>query len=132
MRQLSEIQDSLFVPKLYSVVYPTDVEFEKITNVFMVMDHLPGDLKNLLQVEDGDPQNKDGLVVILYNMLCCLNFFHSANLMHRDIKPSNFLINNECSVILCDFGLSRNMLDNTISKKDSKLSSYLGKFSKKL
>jgi len=27
--------------------------------------------------------------------------------MHRDLKPANILINDECAVKLCDFGLSR-------------------------
>jgi serine/threonine protein kinase len=32
---------------------------------------------------------------------------HKAHLVHRDIKPSNILINTECDIKLCDFGLSR-------------------------
>ena len=27
--------------------------------------------------------------------------------MHRDIKPGNFLVDSNCQVTLCDFGLSR-------------------------
>lgn len=32
---------------------------------------------------------------------------HKASLVHRDIKPSNILLNTECDILLCDFGLSR-------------------------
>jgi len=32
---------------------------------------------------------------------------HSAGVMHRDIKPANILVNHDCSIRLCDFGLSR-------------------------
>tara|TARA_B110000305_G_C18799537_1_gene342000 strand:+ start:321 stop:473 length:153 start_codon:yes stop_codon:yes gene_type:complete len=40
-------------------------------------------------------------------MLCALNFIHKANVMHRDLKPGNILIDDDCNVLLCDFGLAR-------------------------
>ena len=43
----------------------------------------------------------------MYNILCSINYMHSANIMHRDIKPGNLLINKNCSIKICDFGLSR-------------------------
>ena len=55
--------------------------------------------------------SKQHLIVILYNALCALNFLHTANVMHRDIKPSNMLIDSECVVKICDFGLARTCLD---------------------
>lgn len=51
------------------------------------------------------------MISILYNMLCSLNFLHSANVMHRDIKPANILVDEECGVKLCDFGLSRSLTE---------------------
>ena len=59
------------------------------------MDDIPGDL------EDGH------IITILYNILCATQFMYSANIIHRDIKPANILINSDCEVKLCDFGLSR-------------------------
>jgi len=38
-----------------------------------------------------------------------LKFMHSAELLHRDIKPSNLLLNSDCHVKLCDFGLCRSV-----------------------
>ena len=34
---------------------------------------------------------------------------HSANIMHRDIKPSNILIDQDCGIQICDFGLARTL-----------------------
>lgn len=46
---------------------------------------------------------------IIYQILRALLFLHSGNVIHRDIKPSNILINEDCIIKLCDFGLSRNL-----------------------
>eukprot|EP00696_Hemimastix_kukwesjijk_P006231 gnl/Hemi2/1788_TR634_c0_g1_i1.p1 gnl/Hemi2/1788_TR634_c0_g1~~gnl/Hemi2/1788_TR634_c0_g1_i1.p1 ORF type:complete len:350 (-),score=35.69 gnl/Hemi2/1788_TR634_c0_g1_i1:72-1121(-) len=48
---------------------------------------------------------------IIYQTLKALKYLHSAELLHRDLKPSNILLNANCSVKLCDFGLARSLLD---------------------
>jgi len=48
-------------------------------------------------------------LIFMYNMLCAMNFMHSANVVHRDIKPSNLLLNEDCQLKICDFGLSRTL-----------------------
>lgn len=52
----------------------------------------------------------------MYNSLCCLKFLHSCNVIHRDIKPANILINKNCQVMICDFGLARTMPESSIGK----------------
>eukprot|EP01084_Bolivina_argentea_P146168 256019_1 len=44
---------------------------------------------------------------ILYQILIGLKFMHSLNIYHRDLKPENILFNADCTVKICDFGLSR-------------------------
>nr|GME05744.1 mitogen-activated protein kinase 3 [Ipomoea batatas] len=41
-----------------------------------------------------------------------LKYIHSANVIHRDLKPSNLLLNSNCDLKICDFGLARTNLDN--------------------
>ena len=36
-----------------------------------------------------------------------MNYIHSANVLHRDMKPSNLLVNANCDLAICDFGLAR-------------------------
>lgn len=53
---------------------------------------------------------------IIYQLLKALKFIHSAGLLHRDIKPSNILLDANCYIKLCDFGLCRSItVDDTSS-----------------
>jgi len=42
-----------------------------------------------------------------YQILRGLLYLHSANVIHRDLKPSNILVNKNCDLKICDFGLAR-------------------------
>jgi len=46
---------------------------------------------------------------LLYNLLVGVKYLHSAGIYHRDLKPDNCLVNQDCSVKICDFGLSMAM-----------------------
>jgi serine/threonine protein kinase len=43
----------------------------------------------------------------LYQILRGMKYVHSGNVLHRDLKPSNILVNANCDLALCDFGLAR-------------------------
>ncbi|KAJ5986064.1 mitogen-activated protein kinase HOG1 [Penicillium sp. IBT 35674x] len=38
-----------------------------------------------------------------------LKYIHSAGVVHRDLKPSNILIDENCDLKICDFGLARTL-----------------------
>jgi mitogen-activated protein kinase 1/3 len=71
------------------------------------MSHVYQDFKMLLECTPKIEISEDHIVVMMYNALCALKYLHKANIIHRDIKPANMLIDSNCSVLLCDFGLSR-------------------------
>jgi mitogen-activated protein kinase 1/3 len=52
---------------------------------------------------------EDHVQFFLYQMLCALKYMHSAQVLHRDLKPSNILLNSNCDLKICDFGLSRGL-----------------------
>ena len=46
---------------------------------------------------------------IIYNICIGLKYLHSAEILHRDLKPANILLNEDCTVKICDFGLARSI-----------------------
>jgi len=60
---------------------------------------------------------EEHIKVILYNLLCSINFLHSANVIHRDLKPANILVDGECNLSICDFGLARTLQKDQNGKR---------------
>jgi len=104
---MSSMDNNIFTTKLYDIVFPPEDEpFDKL---FLVMEHVELSLKSMFgDVTEGF--NSQHLIVILYNLLCALNFVHTCGIMHRDIKPANILLTPQCVVKICDFGLARTEL----------------------
>lgn len=85
------------------------------------MDHEKHDLKTFFNSYHSKIDFTEAhSVVIIYNLLCAMSFLHSANIMHRDLKPANILVNDQCSVKICDFGLSRSFQEKDPMRCDKK------------
>lgn len=78
---------------------------EQFEELYIVMEICDSDLKKLCRTD----VNLTMLHIntLLYNLLVGLKYLHSAGIYHRDLKPANCLVNQDCSVKICDFGLSR-------------------------
>ena len=50
----------------------------------------------------------------IYQVLCGLKYIHSADVLHRDLKPGNLLVNADCQLKICDFGLARGFSENPV------------------
>lgn len=69
------------------------------------MEHAEADLKKLSKSPTYLDHNH--VRFLMYQAVCGMRYMHSANVLHRDIKPANILINSNCTLKICDFGLSR-------------------------
>ena len=98
------MKSNLFTTRLHELVLVgSDKSF---TSIFLVMDYMPYDLKSLMRKNEFEVSECHA-IAILYNILCGVNFLHTANVIHRDLKPANILINSDCEIKICDFGISR-------------------------
>ena len=73
------------------------------------MELINTDLKSVIALSAELSIDEEHMIIIMYNLLCCMNYIHTSNLVHRDIKPANILIKNDCGIKLCDFGLARSL-----------------------
>ncbi|KAH8680557.1 mitogen-activated protein kinase SLT2/MPK1-like protein [Xylariales sp. PMI_506] len=58
-------------------------------------------------IRSGQPLTDAHYQSFIYQILCGLKYIHSANVLHRDLKPGNLLVNADCELKICDFGLAR-------------------------
>ena len=93
------------VVRLRSICLPRDLT--QFNELFLVLEHADSDLKKLIK----SPVNlaEDHILLITYFILCGMKYIHSANILHRDLKPANILLNEDCQVKICDFGLARSI-----------------------
>ena len=84
--------------------------------LFVVMEHMESDIKKLLNQSSEIELSEDHILMIIYNTLCAIKFLHSANIIHRDLKPANILVDSDCNVKICDFGLARSLAESAIGQ----------------
>ena len=75
--------------------------------VYLVLRKCDMDLKKL--IKSGKHLEETQVKSIIYDILCGLNYLHKSKIIHRDLKPGNILVNNDCTIQICDFGLARSM-----------------------
>jgi serine/threonine protein kinase len=51
--------------------------------------------------------SEEHMAYFLYQLLRSTANMHRCKILHRDLKPSNILVNANCDLVVCDFGLSR-------------------------
>lgn len=74
-------------------------------DVYIVYDLMDTDLHQIIR--SSQPLTDDHCQYFIYQLLRGLKYVHSANVLHRDLKPSNLLLNANCDLKICDFGLAR-------------------------
>lgn len=74
-------------------------------DIYIVQELMDTDLHKVIQSKQNLEEEHHRYFV--YQILLAINYIHSANLVHRDLKPANVLVNKNCDVKICDFGLAR-------------------------
>lgn len=91
-------------------------------DIYLVFEYMETDLHEVIRADILEEVHKK---YIIYQLLRALKYMHSGLLLHRDIKPSNILLNSECHLKICDFGLARSISTEVNENKIPVLTDYV-------
>eukprot|EP00442_Polarella_glacialis_P009374 CAMPEP_0115143992 /NCGR_PEP_ID=MMETSP0227-20121206/61135_1 /TAXON_ID=89957 /ORGANISM="Polarella glacialis, Strain CCMP 1383" /LENGTH=484 /DNA_ID=CAMNT_0002552995 /DNA_START=89 /DNA_END=1543 /DNA_ORIENTATION=- len=91
-------------------------------DIYLICDYMESDLHAVIRANILEEIHKQ---YIIYQLLKSLKFMHSGQMLHRDIKPSNILLNSDCQVKVCDFGLARSVVQQQDNAQNPVLTDYV-------
>jgi len=83
---------------------------EDFEDIYVVSELMETDLTSILKSDQAI--SDDHCQFFLYQILRGMKYIHSAGVIHRDLKPRNLLVNSNCDLKICDFGLARLQFDD--------------------
>mmetsp|Transcript_75930 Transcript_75930/g.210805 ORF Transcript_75930/g.210805 Transcript_75930/m.210805 type:complete len:431 (+) Transcript_75930:175-1467(+) len=79
--------------------------FADFEEIYVVSELMETDLASTLRSTQA--LSDDHCQFFIYQVLRGMKYVHSAQVIHRDLKPRNLLVNSNCDLKICDFGLAR-------------------------
>ncbi|KAJ6034434.1 uncharacterized protein N7446_009184 [Penicillium canescens] len=109
-----DIMGSVFeTTKRYDRVEPVGMGISGLV-CYLVTYLTATDLHTLLKTKKVEDQFTQ---IFVHQIIRGLKYVHSAGIVHRDLKPRNILVNENCDLKICDFGLERT--------QDSRMTGYI-------
>jgi len=99
-------------------LYPPD--HPDFDDIYIVTDLMETDLHRVIYSKQ--VLNEEHHQYFSYQIFRGLLYMHSADVVHRDLKPSNILVNKNCDLKICDFGLARGLCPD---EADATLTDYV-------
>ncbi|XP_010871849.2 mitogen-activated protein kinase 15 [Esox lucius] len=99
---LQEFGDHDNIVKLLNVI-----RAQNDKDIYLVFEYMDTDLHAV--IKKGNLLKEIHKRYVMYQLLKATKYLHSGNVIHRDQKPSNILLDTDCFVKLCDFGLARSL-----------------------
>jgi len=92
---------------LYDLVPPRNRN--EFRDMYLVLEYMETDLHKIIYSKN--VLTNQHFQYFIYQLLKGLKYIHTAGVIHRDLKPSNILLNANCDLKICDFGLARSTRD---------------------
>ncbi|SCV74308.1 BQ2448_6740 [Microbotryum intermedium] len=104
LRYFSEQDVSENIISIVDIIKPTS--FDAFKEVYLIQELMETDLHRVIRTQN---LSDDHVQYFAYQTLRAIKALHSADVIHRDLKPSNLLLNANCDLKVCDFGLARSV-----------------------
>jgi len=92
-------------------------------DVYLVCDLMDTDLHYIIHSKQ--PLEDQHFRYFLYQIMRGVHALHAAHVLHRDLKPGNLLVNKNCDLKICDFGLARPVNPDPSTKEDRCMTEYV-------
>ncbi|XP_039976782.1 mitogen-activated protein kinase 15 isoform X2 [Xiphias gladius] len=99
---LQEFGDHPNIIKLLNVI-----RAQNDKDIYLIFEYMDTDLHAV--IKKGTLLKDIHKRYVMYQLFKAIKYLHSGNVIHRDQKPSNVLLDTDCVVKLCDFGLARSL-----------------------
>ena len=94
---------------LLDVLKPEDKN--NFEDIYLITDLMETDLHKVIY--SNQDLSDDHIQYFMYQLLRGVQYIHSSGIIHRDLKHSNLLLNKNCDLKICDFGLARGFSENS-------------------
>ncbi|GAA5908327.1 hypothetical protein JCM6882_006803 [Rhodosporidiobolus microsporus] len=104
LRYFAEQNVSENIISIVDIIKPSS--YDSFKEVYLIQELMETDLYRVIRTQN---LSDDHVQYFVYQTLRALKALHSAEVIHRDLKPSNLLLNANCDLKVCDFGLARSV-----------------------
>ena len=95
---------------------------DDLEEIYLISELMETDLSSI--IKSSQPLSDEHCQFFLYQLLRGMKYLHTAKILHRDLKPRNLLVNSNCDLKICDFGLARPNFPE-LRVKSSKMTDYV-------
>ncbi len=107
MRILREIKLLNHLKNHINIITLVDIFCDpmNLEDVYLVFERMETNMHDIIYSKND--LTDEHVKYFVWQMLCGMKYMHSAGVIHRDLKPANLLLNSDCDMKICDFGLAR-------------------------
>ncbi|THU91747.1 CMGC/MAPK protein kinase [Dendrothele bispora CBS 962.96] len=109
------------IVSILDIIKPDTLDSFK--EIYFIQELMQTDLHRVIRTQS---LTDDHCQYFIYQTLRALKSIHSADIIHRDLKPANLLLNANCDLKVCDFGLARSVKTTVpIGKEKGLMTEYV-------